>query len=329
MVTYRTFRNDDPPGLVSVWNEAFTGRGAVVLRHSSPLERHTFSKPYFDREGLIVAVEDRMPVGFVHAGFGPNHAETALSHAEGVICAIGVRPSHQRRGIGSELLQRAEHYLRSRGARAISAGPMRPLAPFYFGLYGGSDLAGFLASDPAAAPFLEARGYRPKAARAVFQRRLDRPVTAADPRFIGLRRNYHVRFLPWSGSGTWWQECVLGNVEPLEFRLEDAVTGQPAARAAVWEMEGFSWRWGLPAVGILDVGVEEGRRRQGLAKYLLASILQYLQEQYFGVVETHAACEDAVAAGLLHGLGFTQVDLGKSYFLEGPSAAAAGPPPAR
>ena len=40
MVKYRSFLNDDPPGLAEIWNEAFTGRGAAQLRNSSPLERY-------------------------------------------------------------------------------------------------------------------------------------------------------------------------------------------------------------------------------------------------------------------------------------------------
>src|ERR1700730_4195185 len=108
VIHYRSFRNDDPPALVQIWNEAFTGRGAVKLAHSSPLEFHVFAKPYFDPNGLILALDDRVPVGFGHAGFGPNETQSALGTATGVVCMLGVRPSHRRRGIGSELLRRCE-----------------------------------------------------------------------------------------------------------------------------------------------------------------------------------------------------------------------------
>src|SRR5205085_1341627 len=142
-----------------------------------------FAKPYFDPEGLILAVEDKARVGFVHAGFGPNQKETALSYASGVICLLGVRPSHRDKGIGSELLDRGVAYLRGKGARTIYAGQLRPLTPFYLGLYGGSDLPGFLASDEAAAPFLEYAGYRASATCLVLQRRLDQALNVVDVRF--------------------------------------------------------------------------------------------------------------------------------------------------
>jgi ribosomal protein S18 acetylase RimI-like enzyme len=310
---YRTFRNDDPPGLVTIWNEAFTERGAVQLRHSAPLERHIFSKPYFDAAGLVVAVQDGVRVGFGHAAFGPNSTESGLSYEKGVTCMIGVRPAFRRRGIGSELLARCEAYLSARGAGALFAGPMQPLNPFYLALYGGSALPGFLDTDKAAAPFFEHHGYQALETSLVFHRRLAQSVVMADGRFAGLRRRFEVRVLPRTGPSTWWQECVLSAVEPLVFRLEEAGTGLVAGQADVWEMEGFSWRWGLPTVGIMAFTIQEGLRRQGLGKFLLAHVLKYLQDQFFGLVEVQAMARNEAAVNLYRGLGFEQVDSGRAF----------------
>src|SRR6266851_7294174 len=219
VVQYRNFRNDDPPGLVEIWNETFLGRGCVQLRHGAALERFVFSKPFFDPAGLVVAVEGPVRVGFAHAGFGCNNAESLMSTAAGVTCLVGVRPAYQHRGIGSELLGRCEEYLLAKGARTLYAGPMRPTNPFYFGLYGGSDQPGFLASDTAAAPFMEYQGYGAWSTCLVFQRRLDQPVNVTDVRFAALRKKFDLRVVPRTSPGTWWQECVLAPLEPLEFRL--------------------------------------------------------------------------------------------------------------
>ena len=313
MVQYRKFRNDDPPGLAEIWNEAFAGRGAVRLRSSSPLERHVFAKPYFDPDGLIVALENGVRVGFAHAGFGPNETESRLSHDRGVICLIGLRPSFQRRGIGAELLQRCDKYLRERGATELHAGAMHPLNPFYFGLYGGSELPGFLDSDPATGPFLRKHGYQPGAASFIFQRRLDQPFNIADGRFGAIRRCYEMRLLPQIKLGTWWQECVLGLVEPVEVRLEEKWTGQAAATAIAWEMEGFSWRWEAPTVGVMNLQVREDLRRQGLGKFLMAQLIRHLQEQYFGLVEVQTMESNQAAIKLYTGLGFQHVDTGRIY----------------
>ncbi len=185
VVDYRIFRNDDPPALAAIWNETFTHRGAVYLRGTSALEHFLFAKPYFDPAGLILALDKGTPVGFAHAGFGPNAEETALSTDQGVTCLVAVRPGHRRQGIGSELLRRSEAYLRGRGAKSLAAGCLRPLDPFYLGLYGGGGAPGVLATDPDAEPFLVHHGYQAAETCPVFQRRLTGPstrATAASPR---------------------------------------------------------------------------------------------------------------------------------------------------
>jgi ribosomal protein S18 acetylase RimI-like enzyme len=313
VVGYRTFRNDDPPRLTLIWNETFTGRGEVHLRHSSPLDNYVFAKPYFDPAGLIVAEENGAPAGFVHAGFGANTGGSGLTQWAGIICLIGVRPTFRRRGIGSELLSRAEAYLREGGARSLFAGPRAPLNPFYFGLYGGSEMPGFLESDAEAAPFLEHRGYGVHDTTLVLQRPLHQPINVVDARFAALRRRYEIRIVPRSGIDSWWQECVLGPVELVEFRLFDKTLNQVAAQTLVWEMDLFSWRWNQPAVGILDIRVREDSRRQGLGKFLLAQMLRYLQEQFFGVLEVQAAPDNALAINLFQSVGFERVDIGHVY----------------
>ena len=103
------------------------------------------------------------------------------------------------------------------------------------------------------------------------------------------RRRFDVRIVPRIAVGTWWQESVYGLIEPVEFRLEEKLTGKSVARATAWEMEAFSCTWNQPAVGILDIHVRDDLRQQGLGKFLLAQLLRYLQDQYFGLCEVQAA----------------------------------------
>ena len=313
MVHYRRFRNTDPPRLAEVWNEAFAGRGAVRLRTSSPFERHVFAKPYFDPEGLVVAEEDGVCVGFAHAGFGPNETGATLSTAAGVTCVVAVRPAFRRRGIGSELLRRCETYLRGRGAAKLFAGPQSPLGPFYLGLYGGSDLPGFLESDPAAALFLAHNNYRPGRRVLILQKKLAQPLKVLDTRFMGHRQRFELREDARDHLGSWWRDCVFGLIEPLEFYLLDKPTGARVARALAWEMEGFGFLWGQPAVGVVGIEVRPEFRRQGLGKFLVTQILRRIQEQYYELVEAQAPEDDGPSVGLLRSLGFTQVDAGRLY----------------
>jgi ribosomal protein S18 acetylase RimI-like enzyme len=303
---------------MEVWNRAFRGRGAAPLTHGSLLEEHVFAKPYFDPAGLVVAHDDGRVVGFAHAGFGPNADQSALECADGVVALAAVAPSHQRQGVGSELLRRGEDYLRTRGARVLYGGSTADWNPFYQGLYGGSESAGFLASDPAAAPFLAKHGYQPWRAYPVLQRRLTGSVALADGRFAGLRRRFELRVVPRRGVASWWRECVLGPLELIDFRLEEKVTGKLAARASVWEMEAFSRLWNEASLGLLDVEIRPDLRRQGLARFLLAQTFRYLQDQYFSIVEAEVAEGDEPATKLFLGAGFAQVDTGRIYRKELP-----------
>jgi ribosomal protein S18 acetylase RimI-like enzyme len=307
VVAYRTFCNTDPPRLVEMWNDTFTGRGAALLPNSTLLERFVFSKPQFDHAGLIVAEEGQTCVGFAHAGLG------AANTATGVTAMIGVRPAFRRRGIGHELLRRSEDYLLGHGVRDLHAGGYGPLCPFYMGLYGGSESPGFLRSDADAEPFFLHAGYRVERRLLVFQRSLQMPIKLFDPRFPGLRQRFDVQLgAPRSLHG-WWRECVYGAVDPLEVTAVDRQTGAVMARTLIWDMEGFSWRWQRPAVGILDFEVQPEQRRLGLGKFFLVNLLRQLQEQFFVVAELHLDADDQIAIPFARSLGFEQVDMGQVY----------------
>jgi len=314
MLRFRTFRNEDPPALMAIWNEAARGRGAAPMPSPLILERSIFSKPYFDPAGLIVAEDDELPVGFAHAAFGPNDEETACDPTRGVVCAVLVRSSHHRRGIGDQLLQRAERYLYQRGTRTAMAGCHRPLNPFYFGLYGGCDVCGLLGSDTTAEPFFAKHGYEPGALTHVFARRLAAKLPANhNGNFADLRQRFEVQFYPVARVNSWWQECVLGLVEPAEFRLTERRTGQTAARAVVWEMEGFEPKWNCPVAGIIEIFVRSEFRRRGLARFLVVQLMRAIQEQEFGIIEVQCPEHNLAGQALFRGLGFEQVDHGRFY----------------
>jgi ribosomal protein S18 acetylase RimI-like enzyme len=315
VIQYRTFRNGDPPALMDLWNSCFVGRGAAFLRGSTLFDYFILAKPYFDPAGLILALAEGRPVGFVLGGFGPDQTGTTVDPRAGVICTVGVLPAYRRQGIGSELLRRGEEYLRGRGALRLFAGPMPPLNPFTFAIYGGANSCGFLASDPMVRPFLEKHGYRAGPPRLVMHRPLDTVPAVADGRFAAFRGRYEIIGSPQRGL-SWYEECVVGLVELHEYRLTDRATGQAVARANLWEMETFNQRWNQHAVGIVNLEVLPSFRRQGMGKFLLAQLLRHLHEQFFSVVETHMTAGDPAATGLLKLLGFTQVDEGFGYTRE-------------
>jgi ribosomal protein S18 acetylase RimI-like enzyme len=267
---------------------------------------------------LIVAVDDAgRAAGFAHAGFGPNENGTGLSTAAGVVAMVAVAPPHQRHGVGSELLRRCEDYLRGRGARELYAGSSAMRNPFYQGLYGGSESPGVLASDAAAAAFFARHGYRPGAAYPVLQRHLAGAGNVVDGRFPALRRRFELRVAPRRGSCGWWGEAVLGPLELIDFHLEEKVTGQEVARASLWDMEGYSRCWNEPALGLVEVEVRTDLRRQAVAKFLLAQLFRYVQDQYFSLIEVQVRENDETSLRLFRSVGFAQVDTARAYRKEG------------
>jgi ribosomal protein S18 acetylase RimI-like enzyme len=315
VIVFRRFLNTDPPALADVWNESHTARGSFPLRTPALLERWVFSKPYFDPEGLIVAVEDgdKSVQGYALAGFGPNAELNALDYSQGVICSVAVRPSTARKHLGADLVHKCEEYLTRRGATTLRAGPVWPYCPFGFGLYGGTNCPGFLASDPAADPFFRSLGYEPAGTTLVFHKKLDAPLSVADARFGLLRKRYETQVMRAAGVPSWWHDCVWGTLDPVEFRMVDKLTNVIAGRAIVWELEGYGWRWGFPAAGVLDIQVREDLRRQGLAKLLLSQILRFLQDQFFGICELHASSTDEALVGLCRAATMEHVDTGTTY----------------
>ncbi|MGL6073094.1 MAG: GNAT family N-acetyltransferase [Fimbriiglobus sp.] len=292
-----------------------SGRGAYPLRSPQTLERWLFSKTFYTNDDLLFAQdsETQKLVGFALMGLGPNEDFSALEPTQGVVCLVVVHPEFRRQGIGKELLSRAEAKLRERGATTITVGPQSPNSPYLFGLYGGSNCPGLLASDEAFTPFLAQHGYTPAASTLVFQKKLDAPLTIVDSRFGMLRRRYDPQSLRVANISHWWQECQWGVLEPLEVRLFDKLTSLPAARAVVWDLEGFAWRWNQPSAGILDVQVRQDLQRLGLGKLILSHVLRLLQDQFFAVAEMQVPSTDTAMIGLCKAVEMEQVDTGHSY----------------
>jgi ribosomal protein S18 acetylase RimI-like enzyme len=309
---FRTFGNFDPPIVADLWNNCLTEPGAATIRTPTVIEFFTFAKPYFDPEGLLLALSAGQPVGFAHSGFGPRADGRAVDSANGVVCALGVLPDFRRQGIGTALLVRSEDYLRARGARQLFAGPFAPANPFTFGLYGGSQSSGFLDSSSVARPFLEGRGYHPCETAIVYRCPVERASAIVDGRFPTMRQRYEVVLQPRRGL-TWYEESVVGPVELHEFHLRDKVTGRQVVRTCVWEMETFGPRWGEHGVGILDVETAPDVRRRGLGKFLMSMLLRHLREQFFTLVEAHAPETNEAANNLLQSAGFVRTDTGRRF----------------
>jgi ribosomal protein S18 acetylase RimI-like enzyme len=313
LIEYRPFHNTDPPQLVELWNFGKLGPGAALEFPNDALDMLVFSQPYFDKNGLIVAGDGKEVVGFVHAGFGSNAEGTAISTDAGVICAVLVRQDYRRKGIGRELVTRAESFLRKRGAREIFAGESGTRNPFYLDLYGGAESAGMLESDPLAAPFFSSLGYQPAERYILLRRDISEKKDPFDPRMVAVKRLMKFGVMDRPTDANWWWMTRLGRFGSLTFVLVPNAGGSPPAEVTFWEMELHAATRGERTAGITDLKVVAADRRKGYARSLITEVIRRLREELVTKVEVTIREENVAALNLFRALNFAPFDAGVVY----------------
>jgi GNAT superfamily N-acetyltransferase len=313
LIRYRAFENRDPPALAEIWRTQRPIRGRMQAVTPQLLEEHVFAKPWFDRHGLIVACDGDRPVGFVHAGFGPNADHRDLDYSQGTTCLLLVAPHPDRKTIALELLARSESYLRSRGARQIYAGSYDPLNAFYLGMYGSSDVAGVLASNRGWVDLLTVCGYRPLFSRVLAGRTLANFRPPIDRQQMLVRRRFRVQgpidVLP----GNWWDACVWSLHDWVRYDLALPGGGEPLVSAIFWDVEPLGRNWGVQTVGLVKLEDTPEARAEGLTTFLLAEALRQFQSQGYGQFEAQAAVEDESLRAVFAALGLEEYDRGSLW----------------
>lgn len=309
MIEYRCFRNDDPPRLADAWRAADLGPCAHQPMTSAWLEAAVFSKPYFDREGLIVALEDGRALGFAHAGFGPDAEGLTIDHGTGTTMLVVVAPHAERADIGAALLARSEDYLRRRGARTILGGASPDMGGFYLGLYGGADLPGILASSPGMQDIFRRAGYTEAERISVLRRSISGFRPPVNRLQMTIRRSTTLRVIDEPARRTWWEAATTTGIALRRYELwsdAQALLGS----ASFWDMQPLSSAWGVAAWGLLRVDIEGARRREGLANYMVAEALHDLSQEGAALAEAHVAGSNEPALRLFDKLGFQLHDSG-------------------
>ncbi|HIF34122.1 MAG: GNAT family N-acetyltransferase [Pirellulaceae bacterium] len=309
MIHFRSFRNTDPPALCEIWRSQPPRRGLVSSLSPMLLDRYVLSKPYFDREGLIVAEDDDRPIGFAHAGFGPE-IEGGKRSERGVLSMVMTLPTTDSNSLASDLVDRAEQYLRERGVRECTALGVGELCPYYLGLNGGSSVSGVLNSDGALGKLFTSCGYERRREWTVWQRQMASFRPPVDRKLMQVRREFHVEAQIDPPLKGWWQACMYVAHDLTRFDIRQRSKDKSLGRVLFWEMEPIASSWGLHANGIINIEIHPDFRRRGLATFLLGESLRQLQAQGVTVVEVHSDAEDPIAAELLKKLGFQSVDMG-------------------
>lgn len=323
MIDYRCFHNSDPPQIAQLWNQSELGRGAVSGSIPHDWETVVYSQSFFDPRGMILACHDGRIVGMVHAGFGCNESESQLLYSDGVVCVVVVHPEYRRQGIGRELMRRAEEYLAAAGATQFYAGSSFPRDPYYFGLYGGCQPSGFLTSDPAAAPFMEALKYQPAERHIIYHRSNVREQDPVTFRIVSLRRKYGIVVSHQPPDASWWWTCRYGRVDSLRFDLvplkmgQPDLSGEPVASATIVGLDLYAHKWGERAIGVTEFSVNKAERRRGLGQHLTVEICRRLREEQVGYVEGHVTADNEAIISMLMSSGFQTIDEGVVYQRQG------------
>ena len=314
MVEYRPFRNGDPPAILSLWNGSGLGRGAAQSITHDAFDLAVYCQPWFDRRGLVVAVEEGSIVGFAHGGPASTADGSGVDRGVGVLCAVVVRPDCRRRGIGCGLVEAVESHLRAEGATTLRAGPTRGHDPFYFGIYGGARPTGFLASDAAAAPFLAALGYQPLAATGVFQRDLSQGRDPTNFRIVSIRRKSILDIAETPANPTYWWYTHHARFDTVRFRLLSKIgTSEEYASLTVIGLDCYLASWDERAVGLTDLLVREDLRGKGYGQTLVIEVIRRLRQELVTRVEMSVPDGAVDVQKVVDACGFTPVDTGVAY----------------
>jgi GNAT superfamily N-acetyltransferase len=274
------------------------------------LEQRVFSKPYFDRRGLIVAESDGRLAGFVHAGFGCNTDGSDISTQVGTTHMLMVAPHEGRDEIAQQLLTRSEQYLIDGGARTLLAGSVYPANAFYLGLYGGSQSPGLLESDVENVRLFRDSGYEEIGRHGVMQRSLTAFRPVVNRQQMQIRRQYRVESEFDPQPTNWWEACTIGQMDRVRFRLVSRRDGGDCGSVVFWDMQRISGNWGVHTMGLMNLEIAPQLQRQGLGTYLVGEALRSMHEAGTSLAEAQMDDDNQAAVGLFEKLGFQAVDTG-------------------
>ena len=314
VLTYRTFLNTDLPGIVSVWKQQRPQRAIAQTMFMSQLERSVLSKPFFDPEGLIVAVRGETVEGFVHCGFSPNQDRSDLNYERGIICLLLTTNGDQQLEICNQLIERAEQYLVSRGSKIVLTGTDFPYSPFYLGLYGGSNVPGILTENQAIIEVFESRGYTHQSRILVMQRSLHDFKAVLDRKQTVVRRSYRIEQDQDPLCQNWWEACTLGNTNRCVFHLIDRKSNRSLGNISYWDVEPLARNWGVRAMGLFNLTIATQARQAGLGTFLVGESLRHMQQLSINLVEAQVADDNLAALNLFEKMGFEANDTGSVLF---------------
>jgi GNAT superfamily N-acetyltransferase len=236
--------------------------------HIAPLSPERFvqlveAKPYFDPAGLLVAVENGVVLGWIHACCAPGSEgrHDPLQRIPRIRMLVFPRT---RLAVGNRLVAEATAWLGSQGHEAIEALHAKDGYPFYRGLWvGGEPMC------PATLPHLhmalETGGYRTTQESIFLTAVMMTPPPLPDSQ-LALERTTAPAVMAHEAMRQSWT-----GFEPQRTRA--FVKGEEAGSIG-WVVQPHLDRLGAPCMNIWGLGVKESFRRQGIASVLVADAMR-------------------------------------------------------
>ena len=318
MIEIHPFHNADPPVLLEIWQKCANEK-PQYFRPLSPnlLEQQILGSPYFDRKGLFLAKEGNNSVGFAHAAFGPNADYTGLDYSTGIICLVMITPDCQEKDtVAQNLLDSAEDYLISSGATQIYGGASRPIAPFYMGLYAGSEPIGVFVSDHLIFQLFRNAGYNIQNQTVLFRISLEKYRIPISAKSAHWRRKIKLEFDDSAKPSHWWEACMMCHFEWLEMNGSLDRGEPPIARVAVRIMESAEpslVTYYMQLAGLLDIEVDTAHQKKGLGAYLLGEMIRELQHRGVKTLEIQAPMDNLPLVRLLTEMHWERVEEGTVF----------------
>ena len=310
MISFRPFLNGDIPSIVAIWKNHGPDPALAKEISADLFDRLVLSKLYFDRRGLIMAIEDEQIVGFVHAGFGPNKDETELDITRGVVSLLLTHADCPDPKIADGLLTEAENYLADRGAHSIAAIGLGELCPFYLGLYGSCDLPGVFESDKNRTDFFKRHAYQPNAQILCFKKKIGGFRPTPNRAIMRLRRSLNIEFASDPTARSWWDACTQGCLPQLSATARSVGGHEVFAKALFWDMQTLTGPEFQRSMGLSRLDITDPAAPPGTGEYLLEECFKQLQQQGIEYVLAQCNKENDDRAILLKNAGMDHYDTG-------------------
>ncbi|MDR2171433.1 MAG: GNAT family N-acetyltransferase [Planctomycetaceae bacterium] len=329
MLTVRSFRNEDPPRLLSLWRKSQLrgNRAKLTPLTMGVLQSQVLGIPFFDPRSIWLAFDGGDAVGFIHTCFSANELRSGFSDLGGNICFIAVDPSYSDKAVCARVLIRAgTEYLRGRNVKEIFGGSLRPspCPSFYTGFYGGGEAIGFFDSDIHIVQGFLDSGYISCANTVRYALKLSGYTPPITVNTVGWRQNLTLMFNTAPSPANWWDACSLAHFDYIEVTAYMNSTGKPIARARVRianpmpEDNGmdFGSRMYIEAwdAALMDIRVHPDFHKSGVGAYTLGELLrQLVAQKIVARIEAHIQ-EDAKGLNmLLLAMKWEKIDAGKIY----------------